>query len=192
MSWTTGTQTEALSANSAVGSAFNTFTAAQYIGATTAAAYLPANFFLPTTGVGKSILVKAYGIISDTGTPNFTLAISANTTQGTYNSSGVLATTAATALASGISNIPWELDVIITCVSTGATGTFLSMGTWKTEAVTASTGRVVRCSSSTANPNTAVTLSTESAYYLELAGTWSASSASNSVQVYQVAVLGLN
>ena len=191
MSWTTGTQAECLAANSAVGSSFASFTSAQYIGATTSAAYLPANFFPPSTGVGKSILFKAFGIISDTATPNFTLAISANTTQGTYNSSGVLATSAATTMGSGVTNVPWELDVIITCVSTGASGTFLAMGTWKTfEAAT--TVRAIRVSSSTANPNTAVTLSTESAYYLELAGTWSASSSSNAVQVYNTAVIGLN
>lgn len=191
MSWTTGTQAECLAANSAVGSAFSTFTSAQYIGATTSAAYLPANFFLPGSGVGKSILVKAFGVISDTGTPNFTMAVSANTTQGTYNSSGVLATTAATAQGSGITNAFWSLEVLITCVSTGASGTFLSDGVFVVYN-SSTTLTAARCSSSTANPNTAVTLSTESAYYLELAGTWSASSASNAVQVYQTAVLGLN
>lgn len=191
MSWTTGTQAECLSANSAVGSSFATFTSAQYIGATTGAAYLPANFFLPMSGAGKSILVKAFGVLSDTATPNFTMAVSANTTQGTYNSSGVLATTAATAQGSGVTNVPWELEVVITCVSTGASGTFLSDGMFKVYS-SGTTLVAARCSSSTANPNTAVTLSTESAYYLELAGTWSASSSSNAVQVYQIAVIGLN
>lgn len=191
MSWTTGTQAECLAANTAVGSSFATFTSAQYIGATTSAAYLPANFFLPSLGVGKSVLVKAFGVLSDTGTPNFTIAVSANTTQGTYNSSGVLATTAANAMASGVTNVPWELEVIITCVTTGASGTFLADGKFVVYNSATTVGNY-RCSSSTANPNTAVTLSTESAYYLELAGTWSASSSSNAVQVYQTAVIGLN
>lgn len=191
MSWTTGTQTEALSSNVAVGSAFSTFTSAQYIGATSAAAYLPANFFLPSYGVGKSLLVKAFGVISTTGTPNFTMAVSANTTQGTYNSSGVLATTAATAQGSAITNAFWELEVLISCVSTGASGTFLSDGVFKVYN-SSTTLTAARCSSSTANPNTAVSLSTESAYYLELAGTWGTSSSSNTVTVYQVAVLGIN
>ncbi len=191
MSWTTGTQTEALSANSANGTSFATFTSAQYIGATTGAAYLPANFFLPATGTGKSLLVKAHGIISTTGTPNFTMAVTANTTQGTYNSSGILATTAATAQGSGETNVPWELEVIITCATTGGSGTFLADGIWKVYP-TGTSLIAARCSSSTANPNTALTLSTESAYYVELAGTWSASSSSNAVQVYNLAVLGLN
>jgi hypothetical protein len=191
-SWTTGTQTEALSANNAVGTAFASFTSAQYIGpSASAAAYLPANFFLPSYGSSKSLLLKAFGVISTTGTPNFTMGVTANTTQGTYNSSGILATTAATAQGSGETNVPWELEVLITCSGTGSSGSFLSDGLWKVYP-TGTSLIAARCSSSTANPNTALTLSTESAYYVELAGTFSASSASNTVQCYNVAVLGLN
>lgn len=195
MSWTTGTQTEALSANTAVGTSFNTFTSAQYIGpSATAAAYLPANFYLPSYGVGKTLLVKAFGVLGTTSTPNLTIGVSANTTQGTYNSSGVLATTAANAMSSGVSNVPWELDVLITCVSTGSGGTFLSDGMFKVyNAITSATAwGAYRCSSSTANPNTAYSLSTETAYYLEVFATWGTSSASNLIQVYNVAVLGIN
>ena len=195
MSWTTGTQTEALSANTAVGSTFNTFTSAQYIGpSSTAAAYLPANFYLPSYGVGKALLVKAFGILGTTSTPNLTVGLSANTTQGTYNGSGVLATTAAVAQSSGVTNVPWELDVIITCVSTGYAGTFLADGMFKVyNAITSATAwGAYRCSSSTANPNTAVTLSTETAYYMELFATWGSSSASNLIQCYNIAVLGIN
>jgi hypothetical protein len=189
MTWTTGTQTEALAANVAVGSAFNTFTAAQYVGATSAAAYLPSNLASLSRGAGTSFLYKAYGIISTTGTPNVTFAISANTTQGTYNSGGVLATTPATATGSGLANVVFDLECLITIVSTGGSGTWLSFGKVVLyEAAT--TPRMLRLSSSVANPNTAVTLSTESAYYLELAATWSASSASNNIQLYQAAVLG--
>jgi hypothetical protein len=47
-----------------------------------------------------------------------------------------------------------------------------------------------RCSSSTANPNTAVTISTEFAYYIELFATWSTTG--NSLTVYNAATLGLN
>jgi hypothetical protein len=195
MSFTTGTMTEALAANSAVGSAFASFTSAQFISANSGAAYLPANFFEMSggNGVGKSIYIKAFGVLSVTGTPNFTMAVSLNTTQGTY-SANVLATTAAVAMSSGVTNVPWELDVIATCASVGASGSFLSDGMFKVyNAITSATAwGGYRCSSSTANPNTAVTISTQSAYYLELAGTWSASSASNTVTVYQLMVLGLN
>jgi hypothetical protein len=191
MSWTTGTQAEQLAANTAVGSAYASFTSAQYIGpSSTGSGYLPANFFLPNTGVGKTIMVVAYGVLSTTSTPNFTIGVTANTTQGTYNSSGIFATSAATAMASGASNQPWELQVLITCTATGSSGSFLADGMFKVYNGTSLIA--ARVSSSTANPNTALTLSTESAYYVELAGTWSASSSSNTVQCYNVSVLGLN
>ena len=191
MSWTTGTQTEALSASYVNGSALASSSTATAIGPTTGAAYLPANFFLPSSGVGKSLLVKAFGVLSDTATPNLTIGVTANTTQGTYNSSGIFATTGTLAQGSGVTNVPWDLEVLITCASVGASGTFLADGMFRVYN-TATTINTARCSSSSANPNTALTLSTESAYYVELFATWSAASASNTITVYNVAVLGLN
>jgi len=191
MSWTTGTQTEALSASYVNGSALASSSTATSIGPTTGAAYLPANFFLPSSGVGKSLLVKAFGVLSDTATPNLTIGVTANTTQGTYNSSGIFATTGTLAQGSGVTNVPWDLEVLITCASVGASGTFLADGMFRVYN-TATTINTARCSSSSANPNTALTLSTESAYYVELFATWSAASASNTITVYNVAVLGLN
>jgi hypothetical protein len=140
--------------------------------------------------VGKTLMVVAYGVISTTSTPNFTIGVTANTTQGTYNGSGVFATSAATAMASGASNQPWELQVLITCTATGGSGSFLADGMFKVYNGTSLIA--ARVSSSTANPNTALTLSTEVAYYVELAGTWGTSSSSNTVQCYNVSVLGLN
>jgi hypothetical protein len=192
MSWTTGTQTEALSANAAVGSSFASFTSAQYVGPdATAAAYLPANFFLPAYGKSKSLVVKAHGVLGTTSTPNLTLGLTGNTAQGTYNSGAIFATTGATAAPASGSNMPWELDVIITCSATGASGAFLADGLLKIYP-TATTVSAMRCSSSSANPNTAVTISTESAYYLELFAAFSASSASNNIQCYNITVLGIN
>jgi hypothetical protein len=192
MSWTTGTQTEALGANNKVGSSFASFTAAQYIGPdASGSGYLPANFFLPSTGVGKSLLVKAFGVLGTTSTPNITFGISLNTAQGTYNSSGVVATTGAVAGPTSGTNMPWEFDLLITCSGTGASGAFLADGALKIYP-TGTTVQNLRCSSSTANPNTALTLTSESAYYVELFAAFSASSASNNIQCYNVAVLGLN
>jgi hypothetical protein len=192
MSWTTGTQTEALGANNAVGSSFASFTAAQFIGpSASGSGYLPANFFLPSTGVGKSLLVKAFGVVGTTATPNITFGMTFNTAQGTYNGSGIVATTGAVAGPTSGSNMPWEFDLIITCSATGAAGTFLADGALKIYP-TGTTVQNLRCSSSAANPNTALSLTTESAYYLELFAAFSASSASNNIQCYDVVVLGLN
>lgn len=191
MSFTTGTQTEALSANAAVGSAYASSSTAAVVTTASMAGYVPANFFLPSYGASKALLVKAYGVLGTTGTPNLTLEVLANTTQGTRNSSGILATTTAVAQASSVTNVPWDLEVLITCASTGASGSFLGMGV--TRVYTASTTiQTMRTSSSTANPNTGLTLSTQSAYFIELAATWSASSSSNTLTVYGYTVLGLN
>jgi hypothetical protein len=191
MSWTTGTQTEALSVSAANGSALANSTTPTLISPAGASAYLPANFFLPTYGTAKGLLVKAFGVLSTTSTPNLTLEVLANTTQGTRNSSGILATTGTLAQGSAVSNVPWELEVLISCSATGSSGTFLAEGMWKIYN-TATTINTARCSSSAANPNTALTLSTQSAYYLELFGTWGSASSSDTITCYGYTVLGLN
>ena len=191
MSWITGTQAEAVSSSNAVGSAYANSTVATSISPASGAAFIPANFFMPSYGQSKRVLVLAQGVLSTTGTPNLTIALTANTTQGTYNAGAILATSAATAQASGVTNIPWAMWLMITCVGAGSSGTFLSFGMF--EANTSMTaGGGMRVSSSAANPNTAFTLSTQSAYYLELAATWGTASASNTITCYDYSVLGLN
>jgi hypothetical protein len=190
MSWTTGTQTEALGVGTANGSAYNTSTTLTTISPLTGGGYCPANFWLPSYGISKSLLVKASGVLSTTSTPNLTLAIYGDTAQNTPSGTP-LATTGAVAQASSVTNVPWELDCVISNVTTGSSGTFLAMGIVKV--YTASTTiQSIRISSSSANPNTTTTLSTLSAYYIELAATWGSNSSSNSIQVYSYAVLGLN
>lgn len=191
MSFTTATQTEALSASSANGTAYNTSTTPTLINTAASSAYLPANFWLPSYGPAKAILVKAFGVLSTTSTPNLTMELLANTTQGTRNSSGVVAATAATAQASGVTNVMWDLEVYLSCATTGATGTILAVGSFNVQTATTATQKI-RMTSSTANPNTALTLSTQSAYYLELFATWGTNSASNSLTCYGYTALGLN
>jgi hypothetical protein len=189
MSFTTGTQTEALSANSANSTAF-TGTSTAAIQMVSGAGYLPANFWLPSYGTGQALLVKAYGVLSTTtGTNALTLGVSGNTTQGTYNSGAIFATTGAVNQTASLTNVPWDLEVLITCVTAGSSGTFLADGVMHVYPTT-STLLTSRCSSSSANPNTAASVSTESAYYLELFALWSAGS--NSLTVYNYTVLGLN
>lgn len=191
MSWTTGTQAETLGSSIAVGSAYASSATATSVTPATGAGYTPANFYLLPYGVGKRLWIKAYGVLSTTSTPNLTFGISANSTQGTYNSSNIMATTGAVAQASGVTNVPWDLECMVTCATTGASGTFLAMG--EVRIYTASTTiQSIRLSSSSANPNTAATLSTENAYYWEMFATWGTSSASNSLTVYDYSVYGVN
>lgn len=189
LSWTTGTQTEALSASYANSTAF-TGTSVAAVLLPSGAGYCPANFWLPSYGIGKALLVKAYGVLSTTtGTNALTLGVSGNTTQGTYNSSGIFATTGAINQTASLANVPWDLDLLITCTAAGSSGTFLADGVMHVYPTT-STLLTSRISSSAANPNTAVTISAELAYYIELFALWGAGS--NSLTVYNYAVLGLN
>jgi hypothetical protein len=55
---------------------------------------------------------------------------------------------------------------------------------------TTSTLLAMRCSSSAANPNTALSLDTRNAFYVEMFANWGA--ASNSISAYSFIVLGLN
>jgi hypothetical protein len=191
MSWTTGTQAECLGSSDANGSAYASSASATSVSPASGAAFLQSNFWLPSYGSNKRLLVKAYGVLSTTGTPNLTIGITANTGQGTYNSGGILATTPVTAQASGVTNVEWDLECMITNVTTGASGTFLAMG--RVLVYTASTTiQSMRLSSSAANPNTAATLSTQAAYYIEQFATWGTSSASNSLTVYDYSVYGVN
>lgn len=191
MSWTKGTQTEALGSSYANGSAYASSTTATAVSPLTGAGKTPADFWPLDTGPAKRLWFKAYGVLGTTGTPNLTLGISANTTQGTYNGSGIMATTGAVAQASSVTNVLWELEAMITCVTTGASGTFLAMG--KVVVYTASaTLQTMRLSSSAANPNTAATLSTLVAYYWEVFATWGTNSASNTLTVYDYSVYGVN
>jgi hypothetical protein len=195
MSWTTGTQTECLAANSANGTAIASSTTATLLFPSAASAFTPANFWLPTYGAAKALQVKAFGVLGTSSTPNFTLELCADTTQGTRNASGIVATTTTVTGPNGVTNAPWELDCLVTCNTTGpgtgGNGAFLAMGIMKI--YTSGTGiQQYRFSSSTANPNTSLALSTQSAYYWELWATWGASSASNTITGYNVAYLGLN
>ena len=59
------------------------------------AAYTPSNFWLASYGQSKTLTFLAWGVYSGTSTPSLTFGISANTTQGTYNSAAIAATTGA-------------------------------------------------------------------------------------------------
>jgi hypothetical protein len=189
LSWITATQTEALAVANANGVQLTNSSAAAVVSPLEGTAYTPANFFLPSYGASKALYVKAFGVLGTTSTPNITLQLYADSTQGSAGTS--IATTGVTAGPASGSNMPWELDLLVSCVTTGGSGTFLADGLWKIYP-TATTVQAMRISSSSANPNTAATLSTQVAYYWELWATFSAASSSNNLQVYGWTVLGLN
>lgn len=183
MSWTTGTQTEALSVNNAVSTAF-TGTSAAAVLMPTGAAYTPNNFFNQSLGQSKTITFQASGVLSTTtGTNTLTFGISANTTQGTYNSAAIMATNGGVNQSASLSSVPWELFCAITCVEPGSAGTYITSGIMKVYPTT-STLLAMKLSSS------ASTFSTQASYYWEYFANWSASS--NSITVNSSVILGVN
>jgi len=198
VSWTTGTQTECLGANSTVGTALASFTTA-VASPVTGAAYLPANFYLPSYGIGKSLWVKASGTMSVAAAATFSVAVNADATLGTAigiasGTAGVLATTGTLVAQTTDTSQYWDLDVLITCVTTGLSATFLSYGTFRVYS-SATTIQTMRCSSSASNPNTTVTIGasgTTLPYYIELVASCGTSATSDTFQCYSYIVMGLN
>ncbi len=199
MSWTTGTQTETLGANNAVGAALTASATPTVISPSTGAAYLPTNFFLPSYGIGKSLLVKASGAVTITAA-NLTLAVQASTALGTALGSGLVTGTtgilASTNAVAGVTatNAPWELECLITCVTTGSAATFLASGSLKIY-TTSTTWQNFRVGSTQSNPNTTATIGASGTvlnggYYIELSANWSTTS--QSITCYSYICLGLN
>jgi hypothetical protein len=157
------------------------------------AAYLPANFFSPAAGATKGLRVTARGIFSTTATPQTlaALGVYADTTQGTSGTAlGPLGPS--TISIASASSWWWTYEADITCTATGSSGTWLVMGIamFATAVNTSALAPQIVSVGST----TAVSLSTESAYYLEMAATWTnaSTSASSSVTCEQFAVYGIN
>lgn len=79
-------------------------------------ATLPANFFAD----GKSLRLRASGVLSATGTPTLELRVKIGTT--TFGITG------SQALGGTISNTFWELDILLTCRSASASGSLQAQG----------------------------------------------------------------
>jgi hypothetical protein len=130
---------------------------------------LPANFLQ----VGSWLRFKAFGVISTTGTPTMVLSIYYGGVAGTS-----LAASGAITQGSGVTNVPWRLELDTVIRTTGSSGTAMSSGTLKFGS------SVSALTDETPIPNTAlatVTVDTTAAKVLSVGATWSAASASNTI-----------
>lgn len=193
MSFYTGTQAELLYTLAAAVTK-NTYTTEAPIGPLAASApvpAIPAGFFTSVpNGVGRSLWLHAEGVIANTAAATFALALGLDTTAGTKaNAIQVMAATAPVAAVTA----PWHLDAWITCQALGATGgmTLQVNGRFTSEAV-ASGGAASASSLGVGFRSTLTGLVPSSQYFLELFGTWSASSASNTTTIDQMILAGLN
>lgn len=194
MSFLTGTNTELIYASTAAGTAKNTFTSEAQINDTAGMgvqAQLPPNFwFANNNQTGRAIRIVARGILSSTGTPTYTFTIRFGTAGNT--SAAIVLGSAALTTGSGVSNQFWELDGDVVLTSIGAAGT---------NSTVRGTGKIVSPGLATtinpvwggaASPGTVATVDTSITNYINVDVACSASSASNSIQLLQLLVLGLN
>lgn len=72
---------------------------------------------------GKTIRVKASGILSTTGTPNLTITLELG--------AATLLTTGAVATVNNASNLLWDFEGTLTCRTTGASGTVFAQGMFR-------------------------------------------------------------
>lgn len=194
MSFFTGTQTELLYTLSAAVTK-NTYTTQAVLSAPAATAItatIPAGYFIipPSSGPGKAIYVVAFGTIANTAAATFAPAFSLDPTPGTIaNANTIAAAVAPTAATTTV----WQLEMCITARVVGQTGgmTLQCDGKWIQSAGASATVPVATGLSSMFSASI-TGLQGSLAYTLELLGTWSASSASNTTTLNQMLMLGLN
>lgn len=101
----------------------NTTTETTLIGAGYGTKTLPANALV----AGRSVRIRAAGVFGSSGTAA-TLLIKLK-----FGSTVILAT-AATAPANSLTNRYWELDIVLTCRTTGASGSIIGQGLFRSMA----------------------------------------------------------
>lgn len=140
---------------------------------------LPANFLQ----AGSALRFTAFGVFSTTVTPTLLLGVYYGGVAGT-----ALATTGAITTGSGVTNVPWRLELTTTIRTVGSSGTAISQGY-------CGFGTSVSAWSWLPVPNTAlatVAVDTTAAKALTVGAQWSAASASNTVTLhgFQIESLG--
>lgn len=194
MSFLTGTNVETIYASTAMGTAKTTFTTEVTINDTAGMgvqASIPPSFWMPSpTQVGRGIRIVARGILSSTATPTYTFTIRSGTAAST--AAAILLGSAAVATATTVTNQPWYLegDCILTAQGVGALSSIRGVGMLICPGLTVpNVGLGANASLTTP---LATTLDTTITNFINFNVACSASSASNSIQIQQLLVFGLN
>lgn len=197
-SFLTGTSTEVIYSNGAAGTAKNTFTTEFTINDTTGMGpfpVLPPYFFLPTRGTSQSVRIVARGIYSTTSAPTWQTFVRFNSGAPAVPPTGPnVGSTAATALGSTQTNLVWEHEEDVQMVTMGANGansTLRGLGIF-TAALTASTSLALGILGGGASPGTVATFDISTTTYVTFSAACGTSSGSNSIQLLQLIIMGLN
>lgn len=147
---------------------------------------IPAEFFDRANGIGRSLRICARGILSSTATPTYTLTIRF----GTSAAGILLGTTAAMTTGSGVTNRVWQLEADLICRAVGS-GTSATM---QTGGIVQSGGLASPFAFPIPNDSTTWHIGFDStvANSIWLGAACSANSASNTIQLRQILVFGLN
>ncbi|SRR6266568_400009 len=160
------------------------------VAGTTPVCLLPGNYFIDNPNpVGRSLYLVARGIIANTAAATFAVNLGFDTTAGTKaNNVAVMAATAPVATFTA----PFTFEAWMTCTAFASTTMTLQInGTWAMEGAN-SAGAAVATALRTSFQTSLTTLVPSTSYYIELFGTWSASSASNTTTLHQMLLWGLN
>jgi hypothetical protein len=192
MSFITGTNVELIYTNDTAFTAKNTFTTEVTINDQTGggpAAFLPQGFLQFSR---KGLRIVARGILSSTATPTYTFTLRSGTIANT--SAAILLGSAALTTASGITNKGWEFEGEIVFKDPSGSGAATS-GTGA-GMITSPNGLASPFAGElwggAAQPGTFSTFDPTIQNFINFNVACSASSASNSIQLLQLLVYGLN
>lgn len=135
--------------------------------------------------LGSKILIRANGEYSTTGTPNFTWGLWFGTRA--LSITGDIALSSVIATPSGAAAFPWTLEWEGICNAVGTSGTLLGQGTLvQGTSLTATSTFPIPITQAL---RTVSSFDTTIERAIGVSGTWGTNSASNSVTVYNLAVV---
>lgn len=195
MSALTGTYTELIYSSTAAGTAKSAFTTEVQINDTTGMgvqAELPPNFWIPSnTSVGKTIRIVARGILSSTGTPTYTFTVRGGAAAAITG--GILLGSSTITTGSGVTNQIWEFEGDISMKTMGAAGANSTLtGTGLVTGAGFASPFIYPIYGGGATPGTVSTFDTSITNYINFNVACSANSASNTITLQHLLVLGLN
>lgn len=193
MSATTGTQMEQLYALSAAITKNTYTTQAAFTGVlgTNTVCKVPAGLLNNTVPnpVGRCLVLDVWGNIANASAATFAVALGLNPTAGT--ATNTITVYAATAPTASITTL-WNCHAEATCTAYAtSTATWQVNGFW-TQSATATGAALGTAGLRTDFQGTFTSIDPRIDEYVELFGTWSASSASNTTTVQQMLLLGSN
>jgi hypothetical protein len=193
VSFLTGTVVETLYSMPAAitKNAWTTIAAYTGVAGTNTVCSIPAGFFLNTNpnAIGRSLYLEVYGTIQNTAAATFANAINVNPTVAT--STGNIAINAAYTPTSAVT-APFSVRAAITCTAFTTSAMTLQVNGEVLYHAVASGGAPATGAQHAGFTGAWTSLDPRVTQYLELFGTWSASSASNQTVVQQMRLLGCN